>query len=158
VIVSQPLAGLRPGTVFHYRLIALHGSTVVSYGADQTFTTLPLPRPRPTLKVAVAPRTDRRRPYSFTVFGSVHSNRFPRSLECSGRARVSYWDGRRRVAAETTVVQPDCTFSTHTTFHHTFAAAGRTRPASQRLSVRVEFLGNGYLTPRKAGGGTVTLG
>lgn len=158
ITVTQPLAGLQPGTVFHYRLIALHGSAVVSYGADETFMTLPFPRPRPTLRIALTPRTDRHHPYSFTVFGSVVSSRFSAALECTGGARVSYFNGRTRVASQIALLQPNCTFSTHTTFDHTFARRGHARPASQRLSVRVEFLGNGYLTPRTVGAGTVTLG
>ena len=39
------LPGIEPGTVFHYRLIASHGPTATTTGADVTFATLPWPRP-----------------------------------------------------------------------------------------------------------------
>ena len=43
--VTAALPGLEPGTVYHYRLVASHGSTSTTYGADMTFQTLPWPRP-----------------------------------------------------------------------------------------------------------------
>jgi hypothetical protein len=40
---SVTLSGLSPGTTYHFRAFAMN-SGGVSYGADQVFTTLPLPR------------------------------------------------------------------------------------------------------------------
>jgi hypothetical protein len=39
--ISAPLAGLEPGTTYHYRLVG-YNPTVTNYGANQTFTTLVL--------------------------------------------------------------------------------------------------------------------
>jgi phosphodiesterase/alkaline phosphatase D-like protein len=40
--LSQALTGLAPGTLYHYRLDSVVGG-FVAYGADETFTTVPLP-------------------------------------------------------------------------------------------------------------------
>jgi hypothetical protein len=43
--VSQPLRGLRPGTTYHYRLVAGSPTGIRVVGPDETFTTLPAPAP-----------------------------------------------------------------------------------------------------------------
>jgi hypothetical protein len=41
ITISQPIAGLQPGTTYHYRLIAENPSGIRADGPDETFTTLP---------------------------------------------------------------------------------------------------------------------
>jgi hypothetical protein len=51
--VSAPVAGLTPGTVYHFRLITGNGSARrVGVGADQTFTTATSPVPAAVVPVA----------------------------------------------------------------------------------------------------------
>jgi streptogramin lyase len=48
--VSTGVGGLAPGTTYHYRIVASN-QYGTSYGADQTFTTQPPPRPAPKVSV-----------------------------------------------------------------------------------------------------------
>ncbi len=58
VIVAQTLTGLQSGTVFHYRIVAFHGSSVVATGTDQAFITEPSPRPVPRITYKTSPHRD----------------------------------------------------------------------------------------------------
>ncbi len=42
---SSVLAGLTPGTIYHYRVVVIDGNNVSHYGNDQTFVTVALPTP-----------------------------------------------------------------------------------------------------------------
>jgi hypothetical protein len=156
VTVAQTLTTLQSGTTIHYRIVASHGS-VTENGNDASFITLPSPRPRPVIKASTTPRRDRTKPYSFTTSGKViGSSRFPASLECVGNVTVRYLLGKRTVALSLVPLQPNCTFSTVTTFRH---KPGRgKRPAVESLHVRIGFEGNGYVAPGTARLETVRLG
>jgi phosphodiesterase/alkaline phosphatase D-like protein len=139
VAVSLPLAGLEPGTLFHFRLVAFHGATVVSTGADQTFLTEPGIRPHPRLRASTTPAQATKRPYQFTTTAQLSGpSSIPASLGCVGNATIRYFDGTRQVAAASAVVQPNCTFSAQVSFGHLI------RHRAATLKVEVQFLGNGY--------------
>jgi hypothetical protein len=56
-------------------------------------------------------------------------------------------------------VQSNCTFSARVVFTHTFAfKIGGKRPSKETLRVQTAFGGNGYLAPKLAARGHVTLG
>jgi hypothetical protein len=157
VIVAQTLTGLQPGTLFHYRIVAFHGSTVFAAGADATFITEPSPRPAPRISKHTTPRHDSKRPYTFTVSGKVSgSSRFPATLNCVGNVTVRFSLGKRTVSRTVVPLKPDCTFSTQTTFRH---APGRGKNRTpERLGVHVSFGGNGYVAPGSARTGSVIVG
>ncbi len=152
--VVQPLFGLEPGTTFHYRLIAYHGS-LVSVGADATFATEPYPRPFPRVSAVTTPHRDKKRPYTFTTFGAV-SGPYPASLQCTGTATIRYLLGRKQVASTTGALQPNCTFSGQVSFGRLPGRGPRNRQVA--LSVQIRFLGNGYLAPQSARNEQVLLG
>jgi hypothetical protein len=140
VAVSLPLAGLEPGTLFHFRLVAFHGATVVSAGADQTFLTEPGIRPRPRLRASTKPGRASKKPYQFTTTAQlVGPSSIPPSLGCVGSATIRYFDGKRQVASASAVVQPNCTFSAQVSFRRLIAHRAAT------LKVQIQFHGNGYL-------------
>ena len=87
--VAQTLTGLTPGTVFHYRIVALHGSTVVSPGIDGVFMTHPSKRPKAGITARTKPGTDRKRPYAFTTSGSVNHRNIPGTFACNGTITVT---------------------------------------------------------------------
>lgn len=157
VIVSEALAGLAQGTVFHYRLVAFHGTTAVSYGTDQIFMTEPSPKPKPAIAVRTRPRHARRRPYLLTTSGRV---RGPSSIasrfDCNGNVAVRFYLGARDVAFTLIPLQPDCTFSGQTLFKRLPGHGPRHRQV--RLRVAVRFRGNGYLMSVQARARSVTLG
>jgi hypothetical protein len=139
VAVSLPLAGLEPGTVFHFRLVAFHGSTVVSAGADQTFLTEPAIRPHPRLRASTKPGRASQKPYVFTTTAQLSGPSFiPAALGCVGDATIRYFDGKRQVGSTSAVVQPNCTFSAQVSFRRLI---GHRRAA---LKVEIQFDGNGY--------------
>ncbi|MGB0091081.1 MAG: hypothetical protein WBP81_00850 [Solirubrobacteraceae bacterium] len=152
--VSQQLLGLQPGNTFHYRLVAFHRTAPTSYGADQTFMTLPFPRPRPRVRAFTTPRTDHRKPFVFTTFGSI-AGPFSSTLQCNGNATIRYLLRKRQVASTVTGVQPNCTFSARVAFKRLPGRGKKTRTVHLGISTR--FSGNGYLTPRSARDGSVTL-
>jgi hypothetical protein len=156
-IVAQQLQGLKPGTVFHFRLIALHGGTVVSYGADQSFMTFPLPRPLPRVRAATNPRHDSSKPYVFTTAATVlRPASIPASLGCAGDATIRYMLGHRQVGSTVVLLQPNCTFTGQVTFRNLPGKGSKSRQV--RLRVLIHFGGNGYLAPRDAAAESVLLG
>jgi hypothetical protein len=154
VPVAETLFGLQPGTVFHYRIVAINRG-VAEYGNDATFMTHPTRRPVPRLHVVTRPRRDLRRPYGFSVTGHLlHPSSIPGQFACSGTVRIHFLLGRRGVYRAIAPVQPNCSFSAAATFkrrpgHH---------PGPVRLRVLVNFDGTGYLAPARAPQQTVTLG
>lgn len=142
--VAAQLTGLASATLFHYRIVAFHGS-VVSPGADGTFFTEPLKRPVPRLRVHTRPGRDRRAPYQFTTSGSLRGAGFiPAAQRCTGNVGVRYYNGRRQLAFVVAPVGPDCTFSAPVSFRRLHG------PAPAAVAVKITFRGNGYVAPAKA--------
>jgi hypothetical protein len=141
VTVTMPLPAIAPGTAFHYRLIASHGSTSTTYGSDVLFATLPWPRPHTSLKFAVTPRSAKGAPVSFTVRGQLRlAYTTPVTQGCTGQVSITYYDGRHAMASTRAVVAPNCAYKATTRIRH--LAKGR-----QRLSVSLRFDGNAYAAP-----------
>jgi hypothetical protein len=147
VTVSQQLQGLSPGTIFHYRIVAVNRG-VVERGADAIFMTYPAVRPAPRVRARTIPHHARFRPFVFTTSGRVIGpSTIPGQFSCSGGSgEVRFFLGKRRVARKFVPVQPNCTFAAQTVFNH--------RPGHRhgrvRLRVLAQFLGNGYLAPNRA--------
>ena len=156
VPVSQTLTGLTPGTVFHYRIVALHGPTVASPGIDQVFMTHPFKRPKAGITVRTKPGTDRRRPYSFTTSGSVNRRNIPGTFACNGVITVKYFIGRFRIGTFLIPLGGNCTFSGKNTFRK-LPRRGRVN-GQVHLTVQIRYGGNGYLAPVTAKPEHITLG
>lgn len=140
--VSAQLSGLSPATLFHYRVVAYHGSSVVSSGADETFFTEPQVRPRPRLTARTTPSRDRSRPYVFTTAGSLHgAGSIPAPLRCAGKVGLRYYQGSHRVGLIAVPVGPNCRFTARASFKH--LSGHGPRP----LSITIDFRGNGYVAP-----------
>jgi hypothetical protein len=142
--VTVQISGLAPATLFHYRIVAYHG-TVGSGGADQTFFTEPFTRPKPRLSAHTSPSLDKRSPYAFTTAGTLSGAGFiPAAQRCSGTVGIHYYNGRRQLAHVVAPVGGDCKFSVPASFKRLF---GHGKVA---LKVTVDFLGNGYIAPANA--------
>jgi phosphodiesterase/alkaline phosphatase D-like protein len=140
--VAAELTGLSPATLFHYRIVAYHGSSVVSAGADATFFTEPARRPVPKMTAHTSPGRDRHSPYAFTTSGSLRGAGFiPAAQRCTGNVGVRFFNGRRQLAFVVAAVQPNCTFSVGASFRRLHSRG----PA--RLKVTVDYRGNGYIAP-----------
>jgi hypothetical protein len=138
--VSAQLTGLSPATLFHYRIVAYHGSNVVSAGADATFFTEPAKRPVPGMTAHTSPGRDRHSPYTFTTSGSLRGAGFiPAAQRCTGNVGVRFFNGRRQLAFVIAAVQPNCTFAVGASFRRLHSRG----PA--RLKVTVDYRGNGYI-------------
>lgn len=156
VIIAYPLSGLAPGTIFHYRLVAYHGS-LASYGADQIFMTEPSPAPKPRLTTDTRPRHARTKPFVFTTRGRVIGpSTTPAQFDCTGAVAVRFTLSKRTVAYFLAPVQPDCTYSAQMTFNHKPGHGAKNRKV--KLVVAVRFHGNGYIAPVQGHYVTVTLG
>jgi hypothetical protein len=140
VSVSAVLTGLSPATLFHYRLVAFHGSTVVSAGGDATFFTEPSKRPVPKMTAHTSPGRDKRSPFAFTTSGSLSgASSIPALQRCTGNVGVRFFNGRRQLAFVVAPVQPDCKFSVSASFRRLHSRG----PA--KLKVTVDYRGNGYI-------------
>jgi phosphodiesterase/alkaline phosphatase D-like protein len=149
VPVSAQLAGLAPGTAFHYRIVAQHGP-IVTYGADAIFVTLPLRQQVVHLRAKTAPRRNRRRPFRFITTGRLRgAGSLPASARCTGSVAVAFRLRKRKVAFRLVPLQPDCTFSAHATVLRRLSKKAR-RHRRLRLRVAVRFRGNAYLSPARA--------
>lgn len=137
--VSVVLAGLAPGKLYHYRIVAKHPNSI-ALGSDVLVFTQPRFRRKPTMTTRTSPRNLRRKPYTFTTAGTLHGANFiPNWLRCTGRVGIRYYAGRRQVAFVLVAVGSDCRFSTPVSFRH--LVHGR-RTA---LSAKIFYRGNGYL-------------
>jgi hypothetical protein len=151
--VHSGINGLSDGTTFHYRLIGIHNNTIVSYGSDLTFTTLPFPRPLPGVRAATIPHRAHTKPYLFTTSGSITlPASIPASVGCNGTVSVRFFLGRHSRAKSLAPVQSNCTFSVATLFHRLIGKH------STRLRIEVRFHGNPYLAPASARPQRVHLG
>ncbi len=144
VPVSTTLTGLSPLTLFHYRLVAYHGSRSIGAGADGTFFTEPAKPLAPNLRTKSVPKRDRKSPFKFTTFGSLRGNAVvPATLRCTGRATINYFRGKIRTAHAAVPVQPNCTFAATVSFRHKH---GR---GVVPVTVKIHYEGNGYLAGAK---------
>ena len=156
VTVSFRITGLASGTVFHYRIVALHGTTVSSVGADQVFMTHPAKRPKAGITARTKPGTDRSRPYSFTTSGTINHRNIPGTFGCNGQITVKYFSGRHRVGTFLIPLGGDCRFSGKNTFHK-LPKRGRV-DHRVHLKVEIRYGGNGYLAPVSAKNEAIALG
>lgn len=157
VPVSTTLTGLEARKVFHYRLVAFHGNTAPQPGLDASFMTLPRHRPRPSIKARTTPSHDARKPFTFTTSGSIKGPNFiPAIYDCRGNVKVRFLLGGRRIGSTLLPLQPNCKFTGQTVFNHLPHHGHLPRPV--RLTVVVQYAGNGYLTPRKAAPETISEG
>jgi hypothetical protein len=141
VPVSLTLPGLAPGFTFHYRVVANHGSTSVSYGADSSFETEPFPRPATRFNYDVTPRHATRVPSRFLLSGEIGiPSATPAALACFGTVQVRFLDGRRQVASRTVTVLPNCTYSAA-------VRVARSRFRGGRLNVSFRYSGDNYVAP-----------
>jgi hypothetical protein len=155
--VTAQLAGLASGTIFHYRLVAFHGSAAISYGPDAVFMTHPSTRPKPHISARTRPRHARHKPFTFTTTGTVSGpGSIPAVFDCYGFVAVRYLLGARSVAVLVVPVQPNCTYTAQATFSRLPGRGRRHRKVT--LTVAVRFRGNGYLTPARARDQQVVLG
>ncbi|MHB8658974.1 MAG: hypothetical protein ACYC91_13645 [Solirubrobacteraceae bacterium] len=157
VTVTEALTALEPGTIFHYRIVAVHAGSVTQYGSDATFATLPYPTPVPRVNARTVPHRRRDAPYVFFTSGRLVAARSIFSgVECFQNLTIRYFLGRRQVMFLLVPVQPDCTFSGQAVFRR---LPGRGRKGRQvHLRILIHFRGNGYLAPANAKTETVTLG
>jgi hypothetical protein len=156
VTVSAAIVGLQPGTTFHYRLIAVHsgssGSSTMD-GADATFATAPFPPPAPRVTATTTPRKRRHKPFTFNTFGRVIGPQtLPQSEACSANAIVDFYLGRRLLHSTSAAIQPNCTFFAQTSLGHS-----PRRHGAAKLTVKVRFVGNIWLSAASARDQTVTL-
>jgi hypothetical protein len=138
--VTVPLSGLASATLFHYRIVAYHGASVASAGADQTFFTEPLDRPKPDLSTRTSPSLSKRSPYTFTTAGTLRGAGFiPAPQRCTGNVGIRYYNGHHQLAFVVAPVAADCKFSVQATFTRLFGHG----PVA--VKVAIDFRGNGYL-------------
>jgi hypothetical protein len=141
VPVTLVLPGIEPGATFHYRLVAYHGSTSVSYGADSTFETVPDPRPVTRFNYDIFPRKAASVPSRFTISGNVGIPAVtPAALACFGTVHVRLLNGTRQVASTSVTILPNCTYSAVMPF-------SRSRFAGGWLNVSFQYSGDTYVAP-----------
>ncbi len=155
VTVTAAVQGLEAQTIFHYRIVALHGNTLPQPGLDGSFMTLPLHRPVPQIHARTRPLRDANKPFVFTTTGSVHGPSWiPAIYDCRGNVSIMYFRGSRRIGSTLVPLGPDCTFSGQTVFNK----LPGNRPGPVAITVVAHYLGNFYLTPHKTSGQTITFG
>jgi hypothetical protein len=141
VAVGTTLKGLAPATLFHYRIVAYHGS-VASYGADATFFTQPDHPPKAGLRTKTAPGSDAKVPFKFTTSGSLRGGRYiPAAQRCNGTVGIRYYNGSHQLAYRVVDVGSDCKFSGQVSFKKDHAKG----KGKVHLRVTVSYRGNGYL-------------
>jgi len=156
--VSSSLQGLlAPGTIYHYRLVASHGGTVTSDGADASFMTYPSPRPVPRIGASTKPRHARRRPYVLTTSGGILGPSWmPSQYACAGDVTIRFFRGIRQVAFTLAGVEPNCTFAAQTVFQR---LPGRRRVHGPvHLRVVIRYVSTPYLATNRASYERITLG
>lgn len=157
VTVSAALQGLEARTIFHYRIVALHGNSLPQPGADATFMTLPRHRPVPRIEARTRPLHARHKPFVLTTTGSVHGPSWiPAIYDCRGNVSIRFLLGSRRIRSTLVPLGPDCRFTGQTVFNRLPGHGRLPRPVA--ITMVAHYLGNFYLTPHKTSGQTVKLG
>lgn len=147
VLVSQLIVGIAPGTVFHYRLVATHGSVSASYGPDQTFETYPWPRPRTTAIFHVTPRHPAYAPVSLALNGTVsRPTLMPSTVTCSGKVTVGLYAGRRELSSQKISVDSSCRYSASPRIGNLPSSILKPHHTA-RITVRISFGGTLYQAP-----------
>src|SRR5260370_21738015 len=98
--VADPVGlTLNPGTIYHYRLVASHGTgNTTKTGLDAIFMTLPRQRPVPTVHVGSRPRHLSHRPFTVATVGSItHPSWIPAQFACTGDVVIRYLHRRHLV-------------------------------------------------------------
>lgn len=151
ITVSSVLPGIEPGTIFHYRLIASHGATATTTGADVTFATLPWPRPHTSLSFAVSPRSATTAPPTFTARGHIGlAYTTSAALGCHGTVTINYYRGSTKVASARAAVNASCAYRARTRIR----GLGHDRT---RLTVKLRFNGDDYAAPSSTRTTVVTV-
>jgi hypothetical protein len=153
VIVASSLTGLAPGTIFHYRIVGLHGTNVASFGHDAIFMTFPAHRPKPHVGARTVPHRKRHKPFVFTTSGRIGPTAIPAQFACSGEVGIRFFFRGRLLTVTVVPVQPNCTFAGQTVFSR--------RPLRHRrakVHVLIHFRGTGYLAPANARRETIVIG
>jgi phosphodiesterase/alkaline phosphatase D-like protein len=143
VAVGIQLPGLQPGQVYHYRLVADHGSSSVTYGADMTFQTAPWPRPHTRLSFTVRPGIASHRPYRYLLVGNIgRTANVPAGYGCHGMVTIRIYQGRRRLATRMVPVGlTTCTYRSRFHFWHLPGSGPR------RLTIKARYLGDEWDAP-----------
>lgn len=143
VAVGIQLPGLQPGQVYHYRLVADHGSSSVTYGADMTFQTPPWPRPHTRLRFVVRPGIAFHRPYWYLLIGNIaRAANVPAGYGCHGTVTIRVYQGRRRLTVRTVPVGlTTCTYRSTFRFWHLRGTGPR------RLTVKARYFGDEWDAP-----------
>jgi hypothetical protein len=154
--VAGSLQGLlAPGTIYHYQLVASHGTAAAtSFGADATFMTYPTRRPFPRVTARTRPKTAHNRPYTLTTTGSINPETIPAQWGCQGNVTIRFFRGLKQVGFTLAGVQPNCTFGSRTVFP-SLPAHSR---APVHLRVVIRFISTPYLASNRANYEHITLG
>jgi hypothetical protein len=142
--INVKLAGLEPGTTFHFRLVA-QSSTTIYIGPDAVFETKAVARVRATGFTLIASSSVRRHGALVNVTGSL---RLPPALTtqtaCSGVVEIQVIRRIDTISLRYAPLQPDCTYGEQMAF------AGSRLAGAKRLTIAVHFTGNGVLLPTGA--------
>jgi hypothetical protein len=151
--VSWPLQGLlAPGTLYQYRLVAVHARSFTTFANTEIFMTYPAVRPYPRVTETTTPRHRLLRPYIFQTSGVVVGpSSIPAQFACTGTVEIKFFHGSQ-VKSTLAAVQPNCTFSSATVFSRLRGA----RPAHLRVVAR--YLSSAYLAPHSSRVQRVTVG
>jgi hypothetical protein len=143
VAVEIQLPGLQPGQVYHYRLVADHGSKSVTYGADMTFQTPPWPRPHTTLGFSVKPSVDYRAPFKYALTGLItRTSTPPAGYGCHGTVTIWVYQGHRQLAVRTVPVgSTTCTYRSSFRFAHIRGVGAR------KLTIKARYFGDEWDAP-----------
>jgi 6,7-dimethyl-8-ribityllumazine synthase len=145
-----PLQGLlAPGVIYHFRLVASHAGSAITYGADSAFMTYPSPRPAARVTARTQPFHPRHRPYALTTTGAViPPSTIPAQYGCNGNVTIRFFRGLRQVGFTLAGIQPNCKFAARTVFNR--IPGGRKGRHPVRLRVVVRSISNNYLATNRA--------
>ncbi|HEY1592912.1 MAG TPA: hypothetical protein VGF81_14045 [Solirubrobacteraceae bacterium] len=157
--VSSLQGLLAPGTVYHFRLVAVHRHSATSLGSDAVFMTYPSPRPVPQVTASTTPFRARSRPYVLTTTGQVLAPAaIPSQFGCNGNVTIRFFRGLKQVGFTLAGIQPNCSFSARTVFQ-TIPGGRRLHPHRPvQLRVVVRSISNNYLATNKPPNYNVKLG
>lgn len=151
VSVSAAIGALRPGTLYHFRLVAQNASGSTD-GAVTTFRAGARPAPR-SFSAIVRPRADSTAPFVFAVSGRLQLPAgLPGSVGCGGTVRIMATAHGRRVGRARTSVGPSCRYRV------TIRLAGRRLGSYGRARLTLRFAGTPSLAAKPAAPLVVTYG
>lgn len=150
--VGAFISGLRPGTIYFYRVVAGNAAGL-AFGQARTFTTQGMPTGLmvPRLTLSVRTKRDKKEPYTYRArCRLVRPSGVTAAEGCNGTITVRVRRGNRLVGRATTPLRANCRYSKRVTVTKKPQRINGRGRRQGKLTIRSYFGGNDALAKARS--------